>query len=124
MVLFAWTASTGWLAALLLAAGIGVPYLAGRGARLWPHYWLGFIVFGAALVHAWIPMSAGRIAGYDQSGLWLATAALGLMLWQLGLGLTLRATRGPERTSLRRTHFWTMLGIVVLVIAHVLRNRP
>jgi hypothetical protein len=124
MALFAWTASTGWLAVLLLVAGVGVPYLAGRGARLWPHYWLGFVVFGTAFLHAWIPMSAGRVAGYDQTGLWLATAALGLMLWQLGLGVTLRASGGQDRVRIRRTHFWTLLGIVALVTAHILRNRP
>jgi hypothetical protein len=124
MRLFVWTASTGWFAALLLVVGIGFPYLAGRGTKLWPHYWLGFLVFGVALAHAWIPMSAGRVSGYDQAGLWLATAALLLMMWQVGLGLTLRASRGADRISLRRTHFASMLGIAVLIAAHVLRNRP
>jgi hypothetical protein len=124
MALFAWTASTGWLAVFLLAAAIGIPFLAGRGGGLRPHYWLGFVVFGAALSHAWIPMSAGRVAGYDQAGLWLATAALGLMLWQVGLGITLRGARGPDRARVRRMHFLSMLGIVALVIAHILRNRP
>jgi hypothetical protein len=123
MALFAWTASTGWLAVFLLAAAIGIPFLARRGVGLWPHYWSGFVAFGAALAHAWIPMSAGRVAGYDQAGLWLATAALGLMLWQVGLGVTLRGARGSDRARIRRTHFLSMLGIVALVITHILRNR-
>jgi thiosulfate reductase cytochrome b subunit len=50
--------------------------------------------------------------------------ASALMLWQAGLGLTLKSTNGPERTGLRRVHFWIMAGIVVLVVAHVLRNGP
>jgi hypothetical protein len=124
MALFAWTASTGWLAVLLLAAGFSVPYLAGRRTRLWPHYWLGFLVAAAAFWHAWIPMSAGRIAGYDWTGLWVATGALALLIWQGALGLTLRASRGADRKTLRRTHFWTMFAIVVLVLAHVALNRP
>ena len=124
MFLFAWTALSGWTAALLLAAGITIPYLAARPRKLAPHYWVGFLIVGAALFHAYVPMSEGRISGYDQAGLWLATGALLLMFWQAGLGLALRASAGLARISARKTHFWTMLGIVVLVAAHVARNRP
>ncbi|MGD0191460.1 MAG: hypothetical protein ABSD74_12030 [Rhizomicrobium sp.] len=124
MQFFAWTASTGWLAVVLLASGVSIPYLSRRSLRLWPHYWLGILIPAGAIWHASIPMSAGHVDGYDQAGLWLATLALVVMFWQVGLGLTLRVTKGPERCGLRRVHFWTMIGLVVLVVLHIVRNRP
>jgi hypothetical protein len=122
---FLWTAFSGWTATLFLGAGIGIPYV-GRSlglASLRPHYWLGFLVPAIAFLHAWLPMSAGHMRGFNQTGLLLATAALFVMLWQMGLGLTLRAAKGIERRNTRRIHLATMLIIVALVAGHVVLNR-
>src|SRR6202035_1277054 len=119
-MLFLWTALSGWIVTLLLALGIALPYIirathrfgATHLARLRMHYCCGFLILAAALLHAWIPMSAGRARAYNQSGWWLATIALFAILWQVTQGVVLRNTRGSERASARRTHFQTMLCIV------------
>jgi hypothetical protein len=129
--MFLWTAMTGWMATFLFGAGTSIPYVlkasrpAARayGLRLRPHYWLGFLIPAISFLHAWLPMSAGRISGFDQTGLLLATAALVVMLWQLTLGVTLRSATGVERESSRRWHFRTMVLICSLVIAHIVLNR-
>ncbi len=130
-MLFLWMALSGWIATLLLALGIALPYImrathrcdmAGR-ARLNIHYCCGFLILAAALLHAWIPMSAGRMRAHNQNGLWLATIALFAILWQVTQGVALRNARGTERTSARRMHFQTMLCIVGLVLAHIGINR-
>lgn len=122
---FALTALSGWLAILLLGAAIGIPYLARivRMPSLKPHYWLGFLVPTVVFVHASLPMSSGRLSGSGRIGMLLATAALLLMVWQAGVGVSLRRAKGIERRSTRRIHFWTVLVVVCLVGGHVALNR-
>jgi uncharacterized membrane protein YjfL (UPF0719 family) len=57
----------------------------------------------------------------DAIGIWAATLALCLLFLQLGLGLILK-TGAPNQQQIRRWHFWSMFGLVVLVLAHLLRN--
>jgi hypothetical protein len=45
------------------------------------------------------------------------------MLVQLGLGLGLRASTGPDRGQIRRMHFWVMAMMVGLVAGHIMLNR-
>lgn len=122
---FVFTALSGWLATLLLGVVIGFPYLARvlRARSLKPHYWLGFLVPMIAFVHARLPMPSGRPSGSGLIGMLLATTALLLMVWQAGLGVSLRAAKGIERRSTRRIHFWTMLVTVCLVVGHIALNR-
>jgi hypothetical protein len=130
-MLFLFTATTGWLATFLFGTVVSIPYatraLRSAGAkhfvRLWPHYWLGALVPAVAFFHAWLPMSDGHMRGFDMTGLLLATAALGVMLWQVGLGLSLRAAKGPTRRPSRQLHFWTMVLIAGLVATHIVLNR-
>jgi len=130
-MIFLWTALSGWLATLLFGAGTSIPYFikAVRPAsgpylaQLRPHYWLGFLIPASAFLHAWLPMSVGRIRGFDQTGLLIATAALFAMLWQLWLGITLRDAKGAERRKARRLHFRTMVLIAGLVATHIVLNR-
>jgi hypothetical protein len=131
MMMFLWTALSGWLATLLLGAGVSLPYVI-RSARqiaipylvrLRPHYWLGFTIPIVGFVHAWLPMSAGHIRGFNRTGLLLATAALVAMLWQIGLGLSLRNAEVPTRRKIRPLHFWTMVVTVGLVATHIVLNR-
>ena len=124
-MMFVWTAFLGWAAVLFLAAGIGIPYLARtlHLKRFWLHYVLGFLIPAVALLHAWLPMSAGRARSTDMIGLLLATAALFVMVSQAAVGITLRSAQGPDRFRLRRTHFLIMTVMVLLVGGHIYLNR-
>lgn len=129
-MLFAWTASLGWIAALLLAATVAVPYFVRAAATsgtprlqwMGVHFWIGPVIFLVAFVHAWLPMSAG-VARQGLAGIWLATFALLVMGWQVASGLRLRGSDAARHQSRRRRHFWTMTAIVVLVLAHIAINR-
>lgn len=128
--MFAWTASLGWIAVLLLVATVSIPYLvraapaAGTPRWRWMtvHFWIGPIVFLVAFIHAWLPMSAD-VARQGLAGIRLATFALLVMGWQVASGLQLRGSEAARRGSRRRRHFWSMTAIVVLVLAHIAINR-
>jgi hypothetical protein len=68
---------------------------------------------------------------YEREGLlraplrtvWIATVAMLVIVWQVALGLMLRNPSQPQRRALRRTHFWTMMLVAGLIVAHVFRNR-
>jgi hypothetical protein len=130
----------GWLSVLLLGVIIALPYLpaVGFGAngrsssgffrtplrRMAFHYWLAPLLGLGSFVHAWIPMASHHMTRTNYDGLWLATAALGLILLQLGLGVVLRFTLRRAPNFLRRMHFTLMLGITALVLLHLWMNSP
>ena len=130
-MLFVWTAISGWMATVLLCVGVAIAYYVrsnrvvarSNRARLRPHYWIGFLIPAVAFVHAWIPMSSGRIRAMDQLGLVLATTALLVMLGQVALGVSLRLSMGTDHRTTKRIHFWTMATIAGLVSAHIMLNR-
>ncbi|HME13492.1 MAG TPA: hypothetical protein VKF79_11550 [Candidatus Acidoferrum sp.] len=141
---------TGWLVAALLATQIALPFLLRRarygamppsgsvaaaakgdasatgmglaGNSMRWHYLLGFILPAAALVHGWIPMGSGHMPRTSMTGLWLATYALGLLFLQLVLGLVLQRMPSGAARVLRWVHFFTMLVITALALAHMLLN--
>ncbi len=124
-----WTASTGWIAIGLLVGVAALPFVLRwarivgperNGAMRW-HYVLGFGIAGLSFVHAWAPMSSGRLHGVDMTGLWYATTALVLLLVQLMLGIELREARA--RFWLRRSHLIVMVATVGLIAAHVALNQ-
>jgi hypothetical protein len=136
---FFYTSASGWLATILIAVEIALPYLMRRTQlsgsvgipqehrrpylqRMWPHYWAGYLLLGLVFFHAWIPMASGRMPRTSLTGLWLATVALGLLFLQILIGLTLRSS-GESRVVFRAFHFWTMLGISALVLSHLWLNR-
>ena len=131
MMMFLWTATTGWAATLLFGAGASIPYALKAVqpvpgpylVRLRPHYWLGFVIPAVAFLHAWLPMSVGPIGGLGGLGLVLATGAFFAMIWQVGLGVVLRDVHGIYRRKSRSLHFWTMVLIAGLVCAHIVLNR-
>jgi len=124
-MLFLGTAFSGWAVGVLLGIGISLPYLARalHSMRLRPHYWIGLILPAAATVHAWLPMAYLPIRRFDPTGLWLASAALPVMVWQAALGLALRSSAGGARGNLKRLHFGTMVLLVALVIGHIALDR-
>lgn len=125
------TALTGWAAFLLCVSSLLLPYLlrwtGGRKPlvqRLWPHYWIGYGLTAIAFVHAWSSMRTANMRGINLTGLWLATFALVLLLWQVAIGLQLRSPAQARRRQLRTTHFWTMVLLARLIIVHIALKRP
>ena len=136
MVRFLLVSVTGWLAVLGVGIEVALPYMIRNAAavvtrgspplrllslrvRLWPHYWLGYALVALVLTHT---SFAGPAMGRsDATGIWAATLALGLLLLQVGLGLILKAGGGKLR-QVRRWHFWSMIGLVGLLLTHLLRN--
>lgn len=128
---FVWAALSGWAGVLMFASTFCLPFFMRRMRskkpylkRLWPHYWLGYALLAAALTHAWMSMRRGDMRGLSMAGLWLATGALFLIMWQVSVGLLLRVPEQGGRRALRRTHFWSMLLIGALLAAHIVLNRP
>ena len=125
-------AFSGWGAVALFGSGLAMPYLLRktRGAntpylrRMWPHFWLGYLAFLASLAHAWFTMRGGNMRGINAAGVWIATVALLIMLWQIAVGLMLRDPAQSNRRALRRTHFLTMALVTGLIVVHVTLNRP
>lgn len=126
------TALSGWAGAMLFGSGLTMPYLL-RGVsrakapylrRLWPHYWLAYIALLVSSAHAWLAMRSGKMHGINPSGVWIATIALLIILWQIAVGLMLRDPTQPNRRTLRRTHFWTMTLVAGIIVVHIALNRP
>jgi hypothetical protein len=126
------TAFSGWASVMVFGSGLALPFLLRRTPRLttpflrrmWPHYWLGYFTLIASFSHGWLAMSAGNMRGVDLPGIWIATIALLAIMWQVAVGLMLTSPAQPQRRALRRTHFWTMMLVAGLIVAHVVRNRP
>jgi hypothetical protein len=138
MTTFDTTRLLGWLSVILLGTIVAIPYTSASGLRAGPgpgsvlsptrrmafHYWLAPLLALGSFAHAWIPMASHHMPRTNLNGLWLATAALGVMLVQLALGVTLRFARGGAPNLLRRAHFTLMLGITALVLLHLWMNSP
>lgn len=126
------TALSGWAGVLLFGSGLAMPYLLRRSPgsklpylqRMWPHYWLGYLAFFISFTHAWSAMRSGNMRGMNLSGVWIATLALLVILWQIGVGLLLRNPTQSRRRDLRRLHFWTMALVAGLIVIHIVLNRP
>jgi hypothetical protein len=92
------------------------PYL----RRLWPHFWVGYLVLALSTLHAGAVMPAmGRAKG---TGIWAATTAFFLLLFQVVLGLSLKEEGCSPRRPLRRIHFWMMVAFVGALTAHLWSN--
>jgi hypothetical protein len=125
-------ALSGWAGVILFGSGLLMPYLLRRvsGAktpylrRLWPHYWLGYLALFVSSAHAWVAMRSGNMRDINSSGVWIATIALLIMLWQVAVGLMLQDPTQSNRRMLRRTHFWTMTLVAGLIVVHIALNRP
>lgn len=99
-----------------LAQENGVPYL----RRLWPHFWVGYAVLVLSTLHAGTVMPAmGRARG---AGIWAATVAFFLLLFEIVLGLSLKDEECAERRTMRQIHFWGMVTFVGALGVHVWLN--
>ncbi len=90
------------------------PYL----HRLWPHFWLGYLILVFSVVHGF----TAAMSRANQAGVWAATAALFLLIVEVILGLSLRDVHLTRRTSVRRVHFWMMTVFVVSLASHLWLN--
>ncbi|RAQ94099.1 hypothetical protein [Thermogemmatispora tikiterensis] len=131
MLAYVVTSATGWIMMVLLATTIIYPFLLRSGLlgpvqpflkRMRIHYWMGYSIAGIVLVHLWIPMSAGLAGVVNSAGLDLATMAMLLIFGQVWLGRQLSQPTLSARRTLRRWHFWVMLGIAAFVLGHVALN--
>src|SRR5438105_14866231 len=133
------TSLSGWIAAVLIGADIVLPYLLRRSRltnllrlnpqmhskpylqRLWPHYWLGYLLLGISILHSFVPID-GLMSETNDTGLWLATVALVLLCIKRMVGLILKDFQTQERKVLRDWHYWMMVLVVCLVSAHIWLN--
>jgi uncharacterized membrane protein len=131
MLAYEITSATGWIMMVLLVATIIYPFLLRSGLlgpvqpflkRMRLHYWIGYSIAGILLVHLWIPMSAGLAGKVNSAGLELATVAMLLIFGQVWLGRQLSWPKLSTRRTLRRWHFWIMIGIAAFVLGHVALN--
>jgi hypothetical protein len=131
---------TGWLACILIGLEVLTPYLLRTNRlsewlgtvkfasklpylqRMWPHYWIGYVLVVLAVIHTWVPMQARRMGLTNGTGLWIATVALLLMLVQGTIGWWLKDPTFAPRGATRRWHYRLMFGIVMLVGAHLWLN--
>ncbi len=99
-----------------LAQEHAVPYL----RRLWPHFWVGYVILALSTVHTGTVM--GAMGRANSAGIWAATGAFFLLVFEIVLGLNLKEERLPVRRPLRRLHFWTMAVFVVALGLHLWLN--
>lgn len=136
---FFYSSASGWIATILIGVEILLPYLLRRSPlsqllsifaghaqpylqRMWPHYWVGYLLLSLSLAHGWTAMSAGQMRRTNATGLWIATLALCILLSQALLGLLLQDKRLEARTRVRRWHFWMMLALGFTVTIHIWLN--
>jgi hypothetical protein len=133
------SSATGRIALLLLGLDILLPYVLrrtrlseflglaqGNGAkylhRMWPHYWCGYLLLFFSAAHTWISMQAGGMKRANITGLWLATIALCLLLFQSAIGLLLQDRALQPRKLMRGWHYWIMIALAGFVAAHIWLN--
>src|SRR5579862_7337104 len=138
MTAYAVGSAVGWIAAILTGFEIALPYLIRRLSlsqpptlspihpstylgRMWPHYWVGYLLVALSLLHAFTVMGK-PVRGANAAGIWAATGALLLLFLQVLLGLSLQSSRATSRRMLKRCHFWVMLAIAGFLVLHIALN--
>lgn len=92
------------------------PYL----RRLWPHFWVGYLIAGLTVLHVGLAMGLMRRA--EATGIWGATAALFMLIFEIVLGLSLKDPGLSRRRVLRRIHFWVMVSFIAALGIHLVFN--
>jgi hypothetical protein len=76
------------------------------------------------LVHGLGSVTRAQLPPGAEAGLWMASAAMYLLVSEAVLGLYLREPGSPWRPRLRRWHLALMLMAVVAVTVHVVLDGP
>ncbi len=137
MIIYLFGSLAARVATVLCLAAIGLPYLLRRNRlsrglglaqeyavpylrRLWPHFWVGYVILALSTAHAGTVMRAmGRANG---AGILAASVAFFLLLLEILLGLSLKDEKLCARRPLRRLHFWTMGAFVAALGMHLWLN--
>ncbi|MBA2391902.1 MAG: hypothetical protein H0V70_04075 [Ktedonobacteraceae bacterium] len=128
MIDYAITSVTGWVMMVLLIAIIAYPFLLRAGflgpiqpflPRMRLHAWLVYSLGIALLIHIWFSMSSELALIVNTLGLYLATIAMFLVGAQILLGRTLSWPKLAQRRIVQRSHFWVMVGLVILILGHI-----
>jgi hypothetical protein len=88
--------------------------------RLWPHFWMGYLLLALSSLHASLAMQPK--ARTNPVGMLAATAAFFLLLGEVVVGLTLKEDRTTTRRPLRRIHFWIMIVLAGALTIHLWLN--
>jgi hypothetical protein len=133
MIHFVLGSGLGWMAAILTGFEILLPYLlrsawlrptdgaTGYLTRMWPHYWVGYLLLALSFVHASVLMG-GPMVRANTAGITFATLAFCLLCVQVLLGLALQPGRTQNRRIIRRFHFWLMIVLSGSLIVHIWLN--
>jgi hypothetical protein len=130
MLIYAVGSVAARMAAALCVAVIGLPYLLRRGPLRWhqvpyrqrlrPHFWIANFMAGLTVVHIGTVMRA--IVRANVAGVWCATGALLLLIFEIVVGLSLRENGWKGRGALRRIHFWIAISFAGLLATHLWLN--
>jgi len=129
MIVYLLSSLAGRVAVVVLLALIAMPYVLRRNStampgpylrRMWPHFWGAYIVLALSTAHAWIAMS--RTRGANRSGILAGNAGFILLIFEVAVGLALKAESSSMRRTLRRLHFWTMTAIAGTLGIHLWLN--
>jgi heme A synthase len=130
MRLAAVTTRTAWIAALLLGAQACLGLLRARNVptsraaltlAIGAHIGFGFVLFPLTFAHAWFSMKAAGMNASSIAGLWIATVALLLLLWQALVGISLLRSR--HAVGSRRLHLAIAVVVIILAAVHGFLNR-
>ena len=135
MLLLFFGALAARIATVLAAVTVALPYLLRRRARqqgtisqrpssfirrLWPHFWAGYVIAAFTMLHMFAAMNA--IARANVAGIWAATLAFFLLLFEIIVGLSLKEQPSVGRKALRRFHFWAMFLFLGALGMHLALN--
>ena len=120
------------IATLLCVVTIALPYLVRRNhlsrfglfqdrtvsylMRLRPHFWTGYVILGLSTLHAGTTM--GAMSRANRVGVWAATVAFFLLVYEIAVGLALKDQQAGGR-SLRKIHYWIMLAFATALVLHL-----
>lgn len=129
MTLF--TYGSGWLAVVFLAAAIGMagvtralrrPHGPATSGWLRSHNALGAAAAALGVVHGLGSVTRAQLPLGAEVGLWVASAAMIMVVWEAVLGLLLIAPGTLQRHRLRQRHLALMLALALMVTVHVVLN--
>src|SRR5260370_38938350 len=94
-----------WLGSVKISAG--TPYL----KRMWPHYWLGYLLLLLSVIHTVVPIQARQLRGLNALGLWLAAGGLLFSMAQSAIRWWRQNLSLIRRVALGIVQLWMVTGV-------------